>query len=330
MDNKNGFEKKICQFKQKKGRLFMKEMLYINRKFISGEEKPTFDLFINNEENVLHLEPDGVYYENQISFRDPQNKYATRFDCGYSFAPYGYSVINRCKRELILKYILEGTLHYNGMVMTAGDVIFLEPYYCNTILWDETDVKSMWCSWDGDIMLHVAQMLRNYRSDVVYHLGLGDAVRELFEYTIYNRNYGLLDMNKYITGFTEMLLSYLTVLEDRNTHKPSSRIVKRALTEIEQGYDKLTVEKLAGLLYVDSKYLSRIFKQEVGVSPKQYITDRKLTYAEYYLSNSDDPMQKISERVGYSNYTNFYLAFRKKYGMSPEEYRQYCSEERKD
>lgn len=303
----------------------MREMLYINRTFITADEKVLFEPSINTVENVLHPRTDGEYYENQISFRDPQNKYATRFDCGYSFAPHGYSVIGRCKRELIMKYILEGTLHYNGMAMSAGDIVFLEPYCRNTFLWNETDVKSVWCSWDGDIMLHVAEMLRNYRSDVVYHLEMRKEILALFEHTIYNQSYGLLDMNKYITGFTEMLLSYLTVLESRDIHKPSSRIVKRALTEIEHGYSTLTIEKLAGILYVDSKYLSRIFKKEIGVSPKQYITDRKLTYAEYYLSNSSDPIEKIADRVGYANYTNFYLAFRKKYGMSPGEYRQSVS-----
>lgn len=305
---------------------FVREILYINRKFTFDNGETEFEPFINNTENLLHPETDGTYYENQISIRDPQNKYATRFDCGYSFAPRGHHVVGRYKRELIMKYILDGTLHYNGIAMSAGDIVFLEPYYRNTILWDETDVKSVWCSWDGDIMLHVAERLRNYRSDVVYRLKQSDDILALFEHAIYNRNYTSIDINKYITGFTEMLLSYLTILEEKDIRQPSSHIVKRALAEIERGYSTLTVEKLASVLYVDSKYLSRIFKKEVGVCPKQYITDRKLAYAEYYLSNSDDPIEKIADRVGWANYNNFYLAFRQKYGMSPVQYRRYCSE----
>ena len=47
-----------------------------------------------------------------------------------------------------------------------------------------------------------------------------------------------------------------------------------------------------------------------------------MVHAEHYLISTEYPIQKISEIVGYNNYTNFYVAFKNKYGIAPEEYRK--------
>ncbi len=311
----------------------MKEMLYILRQFEEESGMLPKISIRHNGENFLEARPPCQYYENHISYRNPEGKHITRFDCGYSKAAPGYSVIKRKKREYIFIYLLSGTAFYNGKIMKPGDAVFVEPYFCNSVVNSQTDVPIiLWCSWDGDIVVYIAQQLQKYKSEDIYHLGYESYLPPLFEQAIYNRNYETIDVRKYIAGFTDMLLAYLKQAFDEKEEAIASHIlVKQAQAKIDREYASLTVEKLAKSLYVDSKYLSRLFGEQLHTTPKKYITGVKLTYAEHYLSNSDYPIQKISEMVGYNNYTNFYVAFRRAFNMSPEEYRRlyYGSSENK-
>lgn len=203
--------------------------------------------------------------------------------------------------------------------------MFEKPYFDSIVVFGEPS-EVLWFSLDGDIVQHVAQVLKNYNSSEAYYIGKNEALTAMFNYTIYNRGYARMDINKYVTGFVEMFLSYLPGIENGNSGVAKSSIVRKALSLIEMDYDKLTVEGLAKRIHVDSRYLSRLFKIEVGKSPKQYLTDTKLNYAEHYIRNSDYSVMTIAEMVGYPNYTNFYTAFRERYGMTPSEYRLYCTE----
>ena len=47
-----------------------------------------------------------------------------------------------------------------------------------------------------------------------------------------------------------------------------------------------------------------------------------LKKAEDYLANTKEPVSDIAARLGFSNRTHFYTLFKKKYGMTPNEYRK--------
>lgn len=296
---------------------------YVHRKFIiSDTEEPSDLVTISHGENPLRPAPDGGYLENYISYADPVNRYISRFDCGYTHKPAGYHIRNRVLPSVLFKYCLSGSLEYNGLEMHAGDAIFVEPYYPFNSVPLEGGTEALWCVWEGDLMLHVAEKLRAYRSDAVYHLGTGEPLRALFEATIYNRHYDVLDINSFVSGFTDLLMSFLPAINAPEGERTTNPLVKRALAIIEREYRTLSVDRLAGMLYVDPCHLARSFRREVGVTPKQYLTRVKLTYAEYYLTNTTHTIQQIADMVGYANYTSFYIAFRQRFGLAPEEYRR--------
>lgn len=296
---------------------------YVHREFIiSDTEEPTATVAISHGTNPLRPPAGGGYLENYLSYADPTNRYISRFDCGYTHKPAGYRIRNRVLPYILFKYCLSGSLEYNGLEMRAGDAIFIEPYHPFNSVPLENGAEAVWCTWEGDLMIHVAERLRAYRSDAVYHLGTGIPVRSLFETVIYNQHYDVVDINSFTSGFTDLLFAFLPAINAPESERISNPLVKRALAIIEREYRTMTVDGLAGLLYVDPCHLARSFRREVGVTPKQYLTRIKLTYAEYYLTNTAHTIQKIADMVGYSNYTSFYIAFRQRFGLSPEEYRR--------
>ena len=68
-------------------------------------------------------------------------------------------------------------------------------------------------------------------------------------------------------------------------------------------------------------HLCRIMKSEIGMTPKQFITDLRLQYAANLLTTSDFDILSISMRLGFSSLSHFITIFKKKYGCTPSKYR---------
>ncbi|WP_407267834.1 helix-turn-helix domain-containing protein [Radiobacillus sp. PE A8.2] len=84
----------------------------------------------------------------------------------------------------------------------------------------------------------------------------------------------------------------------------------------------LSVEEIAESVNLNPAYLSRIFKQSVGKTMVEYLTEIRLQKSVELLSESTLTVKEIAESVGYNN-VNSYIRFFKKYeGMTPGEYRK--------
>ncbi|HIU75594.1 MAG TPA: AraC family transcriptional regulator [Candidatus Pelethocola excrementipullorum] len=98
--------------------------------------------------------------------------------------------------------------------------------------------------------------------------------------------------------------------------------VKEALKYIQANYAKeISVGEIAGYLYLDRKYFSRIFKKHLKISPTAYITNYRLMIACELLEESSLCVNQIAGQVGYDNPFSFSRAFKKLMGLSPANYR---------
>lgn len=84
----------------------------------------------------------------------------------------------------------------------------------------------------------------------------------------------------------------------------------------------ITLESTAKQLSVAPQYLSSIFKQVLGTNFSQYLSDLRLSYAEKKIINSTKSITEICFEAGYTNFSHFSRSFKKKYGLSPREYRK--------
>lgn len=88
--------------------------------------------------------------------------------------------------------------------------------------------------------------------------------------------------------------------------------------------EKLSVEKLAGLIHFHPHYFIQVFKTMVGCPPIQYITKLRFEHACIFLSSTGMSVYEIAERVGIDP-DYFAKFFRHHSGMTPREYRNRIS-----
>jgi len=98
--------------------------------------------------------------------------------------------------------------------------------------------------------------------------------------------------------------------------------VRKALDLIEVHYrEELRIPKLAKLVGLSERSLTRLFVKEVGQNPKQVLTRLRVDEAQRLLSSSDRAVTDIALDVGFQSLSSFFAAFRQRTGHLPSEYR---------
>lgn len=102
----------------------------------------------------------------------------------------------------------------------------------------------------------------------------------------------------------------------------STDIVKKTVNYINVNYMKdISVIKIATEFNVSRNYLSRIFKQRLGISMQQYIIEKRL-HASKRLLKQGYSIYQTSQLIRYSDQFIFSKAFKKHFGYSPSTYKK--------
>jgi len=86
--------------------------------------------------------------------------------------------------------------------------------------------------------------------------------------------------------------------------------------------DKIDVEDLANMASITKTYFIRLFKQEFGLSPVQYINLKKVERAQLLLYTTDCSVKEVAYKLGFSDHSYFIRLFHKVAGITPQEYRR--------
>ena len=88
------------------------------------------------------------------------------------------------------------------------------------------------------------------------------------------------------------------------------------------GTERATMLWLAQRLGVSDRHLRRIFEQQLGVSPLQYLQTRKLLAAKQLLADTALPVSQVALASGFGSLRRFNAAVQQRYGLSPSQMRQ--------
>jgi two-component system, response regulator YesN len=102
-----------------------------------------------------------------------------------------------------------------------------------------------------------------------------------------------------------------------------SAVVEKILNYIsEHVSEEFSREDIAASVYLNSAYMSRLFKKEVGMSISDYIINLRVGKAKEMLQSSGEKISEVALAVGYDNFSHFTKMFRKITGFTPQEYRK--------
>ena len=84
----------------------------------------------------------------------------------------------------------------------------------------------------------------------------------------------------------------------------------------------LSLDAIANVVYMSSKYLSRMFKNVTGLNLSDYITQRRVEEACLLLKDTRHSVEEIAKRVGYQSSAYFIKRFKENKGCTPKQYRR--------
>lgn len=82
--------------------------------------------------------------------------------------------------------------------------------------------------------------------------------------------------------------------------------------------EKLTVDMLANHVFLSRYYFMRLFKAQIGCSVTEYINEKRLLSAAHLIRIGYSATRAATE-VGFTDYSSFYRAFKKQFGINPTE-----------
>ena len=123
--------------------------------------------------------------------------------------------------------------------------------------------------------------------------------------------------------FEDMCLDFAERMQEIRKETVISLHIRRCIDYIYEhlGAD-LSVKALADVTGLNSTYLSRLFRQEVGISIKRFVKEARVDTAQNLLRYSDLSYSVISTSLGFSTQSVFIAVFKDITGVTPKVYRE--------
>ena len=239
------------------------------------------------------------------------------------------------KRKDLVSYLLftvlsgSGALTYNGMEyeLEKGDCVFIDcrkPYSHRS---SENLWQLQWVHFYGPNMNSIFEKYMERMGQETFHpIDITPFLTVLAEL------YQLADSEEYVRDMmiNEKLSSLLTLIMQESHYtdgilhlsqkKHNMQNIKEYLDNHYQ--EKISLDELASLFYINKFYLTRVFKEQYGLSIYSYLQQIKITHAKQLLRFTDDTLESISLACNMGDPTYFSRTFKKVEGISPGEFRK--------
>ena len=111
----------------------------------------------------------------------------------------------------------------------------------------------------------------------------------------------------------------------------ASRLAEKAVLIIEENSrDELKLAEVAEILNITDRHLRRIFFNEFGVTPVQYLQTKKMLLAKSLLTDTKISMADVAMAAGFNSIRRFNDLFLKQYGMPPGKLKKRIGREDQD
>ena len=225
------------------------------------------------------------------------------------------------RSQYIIHYILSGKGTFNGNIVEKGQGFLISPGTHEEYYSDENDPWSfLWIISEDPMMEYFfTQHCANEGTGIFKFYNLYEL--DLIAKQLLSATSSFSQMTRLSELFLHIFNSCVAI---EGTSKDS---ITRVYFDFSVNYIKtnlhlpISVSDLCNTLGITQPYLFRIFRQETGLSPKQYILSFKLAEAKRLLDHTELSISQIANSVGYGNVLEFSKFFSKQTKLSPTAYR---------
>ncbi|QNK31848.1 AraC family transcriptional regulator [Serratia sp. JUb9] len=252
------------------------------------------------------------------------------FQFGHEDCAPGHRFGPAVRQHYLFHYVISGsgTLYTDSGEFTIrpGEGFLIYPHDVTTYCADRQDPwHYMWIEVDGLMAATIFQQCRLSRQMPVcrpqHYRPEAEERRCLAEIVAHEQNDAWLK----IIGLSYQFFAALIANAQREqpaAPAEKTRHLSKAVKYLESRYhEPLSIGQLAAYCNLNRSYLSRLFKAEFGLGPKEYLLQVRMNVAASLLRHGSAAIKVVALSVGYDNQLHFCKAFRQFYGVSPSAWR---------
>lgn len=273
----------------------------------------------------------GVLRKSEVYFSSPSQTakkiYFYPISAGHFFCVEGYHLVRKNYNSLLITHILDGSFTYikDGKHITAhkGDTVILDCYKPHEYYTNDS-FESIWIHIAGANSYELFEEIERSEGNLVKCKDVQHLRKLLFRvFDGMKGDYPTTELSVSLDiykTFTELLNPQSTKSKGKSNYEDSIQTVKEYIAE--NLNENLTVGALAEIVNMSSSHFSRVFKQQTGFSPYDYILISRLNRAKYLLQVTDMTVSAIAYEIGFNSESNFIYFFTENEGISPGKFRK--------
>ena len=222
-----------------------------------------------------------------------------------------------------------------SLVLPADKKIFIDfpeaeedkPTKCITIELPESKINRVVAKMNRVMPRHTESGSWTYNAGESVHFSNIEAVDMLIEKLFYIFTRTQEDRDLLIDMNISELIVYMLQSESRkllikNYRKHLSRNgLARAVEYIHENItEDLPIKEVADIAYMSKSSFYRYFKNEFGITPLDYINQKRVELACNLLRKRGNSVTEVSHEIGYSSLSHFIKLFQSQTGITPKQY----------
>ena len=238
-----------------------------------------------------------------------------------------YRLINKFQQRHVMHWVLQGEGWCNGVPFQAGDVIYAKeriPYSFSSN--PENPCIYAWITFEGPNLSFHLTRLGIVKRLHIYHT---PHTREIYSilYDLLYTPHTDLDVRLHMEAALYQLLSLSAPPQQKEDATEEAengdQRIHAALRYLSEQYrdPNLRVHMAAEAVGISEKYFRALFKEQMGISVRDYIVKLRMDAAVLLLRTSNYSIGEIAEMTGFTDYRQFSELFKKKLGCSPKQFK---------
>lgn len=274
--------------------------------------------------NVERTKTFGVDNEEFVRFMDCKDNYPIEVVMvGKTYPNKNYYIYREKSNISVMEYINDGEgyilIDDKRVKLKEGDFIYLKNgerhnYYADK----KNPYTKTWMNFNSPIVDALADKIGASKAVVIRCPDAGAYFDALLE----TASSGVTNLSRINTIF-QLVVSILLRASDELNIESSYTLADKIKELLDCSvYSNKNINEISDELKFSRQHVSKLFTEKFGVSPIQYLADKKIDAAKRALKYTDVPVKKICAMLGFSSQQYFSLVFKTKTGLKPVEYRK--------